>query len=150
MDNKQQKEQDNANSQEELQMNNNTLKQRIYDFINEMSAVSFAELRQIKGFNGDHTFRMDGENYSNMVLWIGMSAEAITALTELIEENKIKLHEKHQGEIFSIYSYDGCIVPLEVAKTRRHYKEPRWLPTMLYVSNYYDSIFGKQGDKATN
>jgi hypothetical protein len=85
--------------------------------------VSFAELSQIDGFNGDLSLSLD----DNLVVWAGMSREACDALETI----------RREGEYILIptspmtYMFDGAALSLPLAKRPRAYKTPHWAPCVL-------------------
>ena len=65
------------------------LKERIFELISEEGCETFAEIQShhIENFKGDYTW----ENRPDLVLWSGLSKEAVIAFTELLVEKKIFL-----------------------------------------------------------
>jgi len=107
----------------------NNVKEKIYAEIKKKrDGVSFAELQNIKGFNGDRSMRA-GE-FENLILWNGMSEEAVEAFIELIEDKKIIVHATSP----MIYMFDGCTLGLPVAKKAKSYKNPRWYPVCFGIA----------------
>ena len=86
--------------------------------------------REIEGFKGDSWFVLPGK----IVLWIGVSEEACTALQELVREEKIHACPSHP----LVYFYDGRAVSLPLAKQppRRGYKDYHWLPVTYSPGPY--------------
>ena len=98
----------------------------ILDYITKYQGVSFAELeRNIKGFaGGDIEWSLPK---TNIVLWQGLTEEAVNALN-LLRTGK---HIHPNPCPVMIYLMDGLIPRLPVAKTARPYKEPHWLPCVF-------------------
>ena len=104
-----------------------TLTNKILRLIEERKNVSFAELaRMVDGFSGDKEVSLNGEGYSNIILWSGISDEAIDALMSLTANGKIHPVPAH----ILVYLADGAVLKLPIARTRRHYKKPHWIPTV--------------------
>jgi len=102
------------------------MKSEILDLIRRKQAVSFVELaREIPGFTAT-TGGMDMvvSAWENVVLWTDLSREAIHAMQELEAEGSI---DAHLCGVFP-YLIDGATLNLPVAKPKRSYRKPRWLP----------------------
>lgn len=105
------------------------MKDKIYDLIKTRRHVSFAELSQIDGFKGDLSFGFS----ENLLLWTGMSEEAVEAMSDLMKTKKIT--PDSNGTTLMCYFADGAALSLPVAKSlKREYKKPHWVPTTWNVT----------------
>lgn len=93
----------------------------------EEDHVSFAQLSRIEGFRGDREMLVDTGHVSNIVLWAGMSLEAIEALKQIIAEGEYEFEPAR----WMIYAIDGEMLTYPLAKRARNYKKPHWLPVVV-------------------
>ena len=104
------------------------LSERILEIVVGRGSVSFAELDRVEGFGGgDQELIVDGDQLSNVIVWQRLTEAAVDAIAELQREKFIEL----KGASRLIYLIDGCSLRLPLAKSRRHYKKPRWWPAVL-------------------
>jgi len=102
------------------------MKSEILELIRRKQDVTFVELaREIPGFT-DKTGGMDMavSAWANVVLWTDLSPEAVKAMQELETEGSI---DAHLCGVFP-YLIDGATLNLPIAKPKRSYRKPRWLP----------------------
>ena len=99
------------------------------DFVTKKKGhVSFAELHQnIEGFKGDLTMQVESDTASNIVIWTGMSQEAILAVKSLMDDKLIC----YDSCAPFIYMVDGIIPDYPIATREMHYKNPRWAPVVI-------------------
>jgi hypothetical protein len=100
--------------------------EKILELVTSYKHVTFAELdRKIEGFSGGNLeIGIDNEQASNIILWQGLTEEAVDALEELRQAKKI-----HQiPTIMLTYLVDGKALRLPLVKRPQHYKEPHWAP----------------------
>ncbi|MHA1137253.1 MAG: hypothetical protein ACTSSE_12275 [Candidatus Thorarchaeota archaeon] len=76
-------------------------------------------------FKGEYRWHLTG--YENIILWVNMSKEVVDALNELVKDEWVDIT---QTEVL-VYLADGAGLRLDTAKSKRHYKKPRWLPIVL-------------------
>ncbi|HZW75237.1 MAG TPA: hypothetical protein VFF43_16950, partial [Caldimonas sp.] len=102
-----------------------TLIERLRALLRADNYISFAELDQLDGFCGDQTLTLDG--YPNLVVWTGISRQAVDDLATLLERGECRLG------LASPFTYliDGKALNLPIAKRLIHYKKPRWLRVVL-------------------
>ncbi|WP_347461074.1 hypothetical protein ABEF79_07115 [Acinetobacter sp. ANC 7454] len=104
------------------------LKQQIFDYVKKMKGnVSFVELqKQFPQIKGDFDY---AQPEYNLLFWWNVTEEFITAINELILENKIyfKLCEP------LVYIGDGVIIDHPIAKEFKRYESPRWYPMVFSV-----------------
>lgn len=103
------------------------MKAEILELIRRKQSVSFVELsREIPGFTDKTGAGLDMAvtEWQNVILWTAMSREAVHALQELEAEGSIDAH------LCGVWPYliDGATLNLPLAKPKRGYKKPRWLP----------------------
>jgi len=103
---------------------------QIVKYVTEHPRTSFVELcRDVPGFAGKRA--MVTEN--NVVLWDGISAEAVQAMWDLLERNVLDLligHNLHYS-----YMVDGILPNLPLATRLNYkYKRPRWMPVLFKLT----------------
>ncbi|MEY2493518.1 MAG: hypothetical protein QOJ45_10 [Verrucomicrobiota bacterium] len=100
------------------------MREKIVDLVSEYKSVTFAHLSEIAGFEGEYSFDLE----KNLILWPGISQDAIVALHQLLHDGAIHLHQP-----FAMLSYvvDGLIPNYPVAKRVQPYKAPHWLPVVV-------------------
>jgi hypothetical protein len=99
------------------------IKSDIINAIERGKSVTFAALTHIDGFRGDRMLEL----MPGLLLWSGMSPEAVEAMSELHRERRF-----HSGPAsIADYFYDGAHLGLPIAKDLKPYKRPRWLPTSI-------------------
>lgn len=97
----------------------------ILAFIKKRKHVSFVELREnIKDFQGERSMWINEEEGENILLWGSLSQQSIDNLQKLLTEKKIVGVPCEP----MVYVLDGSISRIPVAKKRKHYKTPHWLP----------------------
>jgi len=110
------------------------LEQEILRLIKDLDYVSFAEMsRHIPGFKGDCEMFLTGSHkaaFSNgsIVLWSGLSKEAIAAINSLVRHRKIR---GVPAAARLVYMADGTMLRYPLVKRAGVYKTPHWLP-MVY------------------
>ena len=108
------------------------MKGTIFGYITKHGGATFAELsKRIEGFEGDRSISADGLEKKNIFLWFSISTEAIKAMTQLLKENRIAIVTSEFAHWF--YLMDGVYPLYRIAKSRRHYKKPRWLPSTINI-----------------
>ena len=103
--------------------------EQIVELVEERRSVSFAELENmIPGFGGgDKQWVLEGEGFSNIIMWVGLTDAACDALEELRAARRI--HPTPAS--FLVYLIDGRMLQLPLAKRKRHYKKPHWAPIVF-------------------
>lgn len=77
-----------------------------------------------------------GKDYPNIVLWVFQSLEAHDVwhiMTRLLD-NKNRAVQVRATQTL-IYLVDGKVLNMPLAKSKRNYKKPHWLPTVLSIQN---------------
>jgi len=111
-------------------MNTTTdLKQRILDLLLANEEVSFAQMTGIPGFTGDQD--LVAPEFANLVLWRGLSPEAMAALEELEDDEVIRFARTDAKR----YALDGFTPTLPVALRVSKYRTPSWLPVLVSLWN---------------
>ena len=95
--------------------------------VRDRGAVTFADLGDIPGFTGNDMYLIDGAKFSNIVLWQGLSSEAIAALVNLISTGRIVAIPATALD----YMAAGSGLDLPIVDAVRHFDKPHWLPAML-------------------
>lgn len=95
--------------------------------------VTCTELSKIPNFTGEYTWHLG--KWTNLILWTGMSKDAIDVMAELIREKQI---EVRPGNWFA-YLLDGAVLVLPIFRAKEQPPEfnpssPHWLPV------YFDLI----------
>jgi hypothetical protein len=112
----------------------NMIEQEILKLIKDLDYVSFAEMsRHIPGFKGDCEMFLTGSHKAafsngNIVLWSGLSKEAIAAINSLVRHRKIR---GVPAATRLVYMADGNMLRYPLVKRAGDYKTPHWLP-MVY------------------
>ena len=104
------------------------IKERIVDFVkNERPGTSFAEIEDgfPELFGGQYVL----EIRKNIILWVNFNEEGIKVIEELFKEKKIFAHPSQ----LLVYVIDGRALKLPIAKRTIDYKEPHWLPVVLWA-----------------
>lgn len=103
------------------------MRDAILKMLADRPGASFAELcRDLPGFAGE--FAMPSK-FENVVLWDGVSGEAIDTLAELNRQRKVH----YQVTTVMTYMLDGAVPGISVAKKLRAYKSLRWLPVTVHL-----------------
>jgi hypothetical protein len=101
------------------------LKQRILDVLQANEEVSFAQLSGLPGFAGDKDLL--APDFANLVIWRGLSPEAIKEL-EALENSEVIRFSRTDADR---YALDGFVPTLPVAQRISKYRAPHWLPVMI-------------------
>ena len=102
------------------------MKDQILQFIKERDHVSFIELsNEIPGFAGDYEFY--NLALENVVLWNGVSKEAVDALKYLLSNSLIFVQEVEP----LVYLHDGYLPTLPTATVAKSHKTAHWLPIVF-------------------
>lgn len=102
------------------------MKTQILQYVHNRDRATFAELsRDIPGFKGDLKMTLDG--FETIILWVQLSADAIDALNDLLEEKSLFMIPT----VPLTYLADGERLTYPVVKSPRRYREPRWLPVVF-------------------
>lgn len=105
------------------------------DFISKHPGTSFVELKRFIGeeFDGDYVWHAS-KPYNNIILWTGMSEQAIDLLAGAVESGLINIH----GTSHLVYLIDGVSLNVPIAKKLKNYKLPRWFPAVFSVKKSAD------------
>lgn len=115
------------------------IKTELLALVHRYDHVTFAEVSMhIDGTRGN--FALYLPNNDSVMIWSGLSAEAIGATDELIREKLIHFRPTD----LLVYLADGELLRLPVAKTVRKYAKPHWLPMVISVGWYSE----KKGRKS--
>jgi hypothetical protein len=97
-------------------------------YIQEKGDVSFAELENVfRGFTKSGGDGCAFEIGNNLILWAGMSEEGFNLIECLFLEKTIDFRTSSQ----LVYLLNGRTLNLPLAKQRKSYKDPRWLPVTI-------------------
>jgi hypothetical protein len=106
------------------------MKEEIYNLIEDRQGVSFAELTDlVEGFRGEIAMCLKDDPDPNIILWPSVSEEALQAISELLEEGRIKASSTN----VMVYMCDGLMPSLPIAKRvpKDGYKDPHWWPVVF-------------------
>ncbi len=103
----------------------NDLRQRILAALQANEDVSFARLSELPGFAGDQD--LVSPALTNLILWRGLSPEAIDEL-EALEDDEVIRFERTDARR---YAEDGFTPTLPVAKRVSKFRTPTWLPVLI-------------------
>lgn len=95
--------------------------------------VSFVDLSEhVEGFKGDCNYMVNEEKCPNVILWVGVSIDAVRALCELLRNKVLDLIPCD----FFTYLLDGVSLRLPIAGVKRFrgYKELHWLPVVFNLA----------------
>lgn len=98
--------------------------EQILEMVTQRRTVTFAELDQIDGFSGGDLALMLGEN---IIMWSGLTEKACDAIGELRASRQI--HPVPTSAL--TYAYERKVLNLPLAKARRAYKRPHWIPVVF-------------------
>jgi hypothetical protein len=101
------------------------LQQRILDVLQANEDVSFAQLAGLAGFAGDAD--LAAPDFRHLILWQGLSQEAIDAL-EALESSEVIRFARTDADR---YALDGFTPVLPVAQRVSKYAKPHWLPVLV-------------------
>jgi hypothetical protein len=97
-------------------------------YVQEKGDVSFAELENtFSGFSDPTDDGCAFEIGNNLILWTGMSREVFDLIEELFLEKAIDFRTSSH----LVYLLNGRTLSLPLAKQRKSYKDPRWLPVTV-------------------
>ena len=111
------------------------MKEKILEFVgNRGGGVSCVELcSHVDGFSGSYDWFL----YTNTIIWSNMSAEAITAMNELLKERSLIV----VGSTPLVYMCDGQMLNLPLAKRpKSKYKKPHWLPVVFWTAEQHKKL----------
>ena len=102
------------------------MKEKLLTLIKKNGDASFAGILQhYPEAKGD--MEMIFEEYENLILWRGLTNEAILSIVALLDEGQI-----HMNVVTPlVYLIDGLPANLPTAKSIRSYKKPHWLPVVF-------------------
>lgn len=112
------------------------LKGDIFQYVWECSEVTFAELARKwpEHFkDGNLEFLKESKEFSNIVLWSGLSDLGYQCLIKLINHPVNEFEFKMTPAHSLTYFLDGMSLQYPLAKSIRHYKKPHWLPCVFNV-----------------
>ena len=104
------------------------LKKSIVDFLRRHPGSTFAELcREVPGFAGSAIM---GTAYPNLIIWRGVSPEAIRAL-ELLEKGRMV---RFEATTVHPYGQEGREIGLPASFKAQACETPHWLPVLLHAT----------------
>jgi hypothetical protein len=106
--------------------NERKLTSKIANFIRTYETVSFLDIVELDGVSGDYAWDM----MPGLVLWDGLSEQAISALNELLDAGKIHMTSLCHSAV-GVLAYYPSRPPLPVAMAPKNYKQPHWFPMVI-------------------
>lgn len=120
------------------------LREDIIDFC-QRDHVSFVELKKNfpEMFDGEHAICFP--DYSNLIVWQGLSQDGAELILSLVNERKLFLLPSNP----LVYAIDGALVNMPMAKRILNYKNPHWIPMVLCIHppEFYQKQKKKKGIK---
>ena len=101
------------------------LRRRILEVLQANEEVSFAQLAGLPGFAGDKN--LVAPDFANLVIWSGLSAEAVDEMEDLEESEVIRFSRTDADR----YAEDGYTPVLPVAQRISKFRTPHWLPVLI-------------------
>lgn len=92
------------------------------------TGISFVELVEAVGeedAKGDLEWYLEDKNFSNCLLWAGISQRFIDGMR--MARPHLEIHPAH----ILVYFCDGRVPRLPIAKSAKHYKTPHWIPAVF-------------------
>lgn len=101
------------------------LRERILAVLQANEEVSLVQLADLPGFAGDQD--LVAPDIANLVLWQGLSQEAIDVLEALEDDEVIRFARTDADR----YAEDGFTPKLPVAQRVSKHRAPHWLPVLV-------------------
>jgi hypothetical protein len=100
----------------------------ILGFLRQHPSCTLAELvREVPGCAGDCTM---GTAFRNLILWKGISREAVDALFALEKSGALRF----EHTTLHSYGQEGRELGLPYAMKLRDFDTPHWLPVLIHVT----------------
>ena len=118
------------------------LADRVFAFVKERDHVSFAELTKEfpEEFSGtNEVFAV----HPGIVVWTGLTRDAYDAVNALVDAGRVAMWPTS----FMVYLSDGLSLNLPLAKGRKNYARPHWLPVTLRIPQRMPSADYKRWKK---
>ena len=104
------------------------MREQILELVRSERQVSFVQITRLQGARGDRAL-VAGD--TNVVLWDGLSQEAIDAIAGLRRDGLIE----YVPTSVQTYVLDGARLKMPLAKSgaamKQGYKKPHWLPVVI-------------------
>jgi hypothetical protein len=100
----------------------------IVEFLRAHPGATFSELtRGVAGFAGSAAV---GTGFGNLILWRGVSEEAVRVLAWLEKRRRVRF------EVTTVHPYgqDGRSLQLPPARELKDHDSPHWLPVLLHAN----------------
>lgn len=100
----------------------------IVEFLRSHPGATFSEMtRGVAGFAGSAAV---GTGYGNLILWRGVSEEAVRVLAWLEKKRRIRF------EVTTVHPYgqEGRSLQLPPARGLKDHESPHWLPVLLHAN----------------
>lgn len=101
-------------------------------YIAEHGGVSMVELeRYFDDTKGKSAVSLEGDNYSNLIVWSGMSLKFCNVVMELEATGEVEM----KPTPLLVYITDGRRLDMPIAEVVKHYTSPHWLPIEYNIIN---------------
>jgi len=100
---------------------------KIIEYIKTHTETSFVEIEQIfedNNFNYKGNRSIASSEHNNVIYWEGWNQEAINIISKVMDSGSIMMHTT---QVFT-YVIDGKGLSIPIAKCKRHYNNPHWIP----------------------
>lgn len=116
--------------------NNQSLEDRVYEYIKRHIGTTFAELSRAfpEDFNSDYEFGLVDKG---IILWKGLTSEMCDIINRLFKTQRIMYDSSPQT--FMMYVMDGAFLRMPLYN-RRIRKRPVWFPVAIYTIDYYQKV----------
>ncbi len=107
----------------------------VFEYIKSKKEITFVELedfcKENKFIEEDKYFHLlTFKEYQNVIAWESKNKKLIDITTSLLNSKKISF--KSCGMFF--YLTDGVGLDMPIAKKLKNYKEPHWIPCLIYAN----------------
>jgi hypothetical protein len=102
-----------------------------------VSIAELVKLLQQRGVEtkGDWNIPIpESPKVGNVFIWFGLSREAADLILDLLYDERTQVEPAPP----LVYLLDGLIPNIEIAKSARHYKKPRWAPVVVNPKTGYE------------
>lgn len=124
-----------------------SMEEQIFQTIKRSQTVTFAELQDsVTGFKGNSDWFYSGK--ANLVLWQGISKEAVDTMLNMLVEKKIFAYPSIEfGHLVYLYDHHLPTLPkVTVAGIKRGgYKKPHWLPVVFNTYPSEENLYFDMG-----
>jgi hypothetical protein len=95
-----------------------------------VSVAELVRLLQQRGVETEGDWNIpipESPKASNVFIWFGLSREAADLILDLLYDERTQVEPSPP----LVYLLDGLVPNVEIARSARHYKKPRWMPVVV-------------------